>query len=357
MRILLIFITLISAFNAFAQTSPEIERLTAEIAKNPKYDSLYAERGLLYTWNGKFYSNDAKSISNAIDENRVKALADADSALKINPNNYKAYYIRGLVDLSKTNFEKAAKLKSESNVIGYVYKADFSVGTAVYPADLVKTMPKAIVVRGDERTKTLFDSLLLAKEFSKKNKQANVIMFDNRAKKYSLYEVIIGENSPVAVQLAETPFRKALKNKPIIPATYEAVKISPDYSLQLLPKEKELVNNSSAVVWEVTDVVDAEGLSLIKKTNIALIVGNKGIRILFDSELQQSNFDEALKIYHRLEKLNINSNDLDVVKITRKTNLSKMFQASDKLKPFVEAEMVKWKYAEADKTAVRGTKP
>lgn len=35
--------------NIAAQTSPEIERLTAEIARNPKYDSLYAERGLLYT--------------------------------------------------------------------------------------------------------------------------------------------------------------------------------------------------------------------------------------------------------------------------------------------------------------------
>ena len=35
--------------NLVAQTSVEIERLTAEIARNPKYDSLYAERGLLYT--------------------------------------------------------------------------------------------------------------------------------------------------------------------------------------------------------------------------------------------------------------------------------------------------------------------
>jgi tetratricopeptide (TPR) repeat protein len=356
MRILLFFITLILTCNVLAQTSPEIERLTAEIAKNPKYDSLYAERGILYTWNGRFYDSSAKSIANSIDENRVKALADAATALKINPNNYKAYYIRGLVDSSKTDFEKAAKLKSESNVVGYVYQANFSATTAVYPSDLVKTVPKAIVVRGDERTKTVFDSLLLAKEFSKKNKQANVIMFDKQTKKYSLFVAIIGENSPVAVQLAETPFRKALNNKPTVPITYEAVKISPDYSLQLLPKEKELANNSYAVVWEVADLVDAEGLSLIKKASIPLIVGNKGIRYLFDSELEQSNFDEALKIYQWLEKLNIKSNDLDVVKINRKTNLSKMFQASEKLKPFVEEEMTKWNYTEADKTAVRGVK-
>jgi hypothetical protein len=241
-----------------------------------------------------------------------------------------------------------AESKAESNIIGYVYQADYSKSKIIYPADLANSVPKAIVVKGDERTKTLFDSLLLAKEFSKKNKQANVIILDNRTKKYSLYELIIGENSPVAVELAETPFRKALNNKPSVPMTYEALKISPDYSLQLLPTKTK----SS----EVADIVDAEGLSLIKKTNIQLITGSKGIRLLFDSELEKSNFDEALKIYQWLDKLNANSNDLDVVKINRKTNLSKMFAASDKLKPFVEAEMVKWNYAEADKTAVRGTK-
>jgi hypothetical protein len=241
-----------------------------------------------------------------------------------------------------------AQPTSESNIIGNVYQADYSKSKVFYPSDLANSVPKAIVVKGDERTKTLFDSLIAAKEFSKKNKQANVIIFDNRTKKYSLYELIIGENSPVAVELAETPFRKALNNKPSVPMTYEALKISPDYSLQLLPSKMK----SS----EVADIVDAEGLSLIKKTNMQLMAGSKGIRLLFDSELEKSNFDEALKIYQWLEKLNINSNDLDVVKINRKTNLSKMFAASDKLKPFVEAEMTKWNYAEADKTAVRGTK-
>lgn len=342
---------------ASAQSNPEIERLTAEIAKTPKLDSLYVERGLLYTWNGKFYGSTAKSISNAIDENRAKALADAEMALKINPNNYKAYYIRGLVDSSKSNFEKAAELKSQSNIIGYVYKADFTVGTAVYPTDLVKTVPKAIVVKGDERTKTLFDSLIEAKEFSKKTYRENIIIFDNQKKKYSIYELIIGENENVAIELAESPFRKVLRSKsPVLP-TYEAVKISPDYSLQVLVKEKELAPYLN--LWEVADIVDAEGLSLIKKSNIPLIVGSKGIRYLFDSELAAGNFNEALKIYDWHDKRNTanNANDLDVVKITRKTNLSKIYEYADKLRPFVEKEMTKWNYSEADKTAVRGTKP
>ncbi len=260
-----------------------------------------------------------------------------------------AVQFSNLVAQTSSEIEKSkTDSKAESNIIGNVYQADYSKSKIFYPYDLANTVPKAIVVKGDQRTKTVFDSLLLAKEFSKKRKQANVIIFDKQTKKYSLYELIIGENSPVAVKLAETPFRKALNNTPSVPMTYEGLKISPDYSLQVIAKKMS---------WgEVADIVDAEGLSLIKKTNMQLMMGSKGIRLLFDSELEKSNFDEALKIYQWLEKLNIKSNDLDVVKITRKTNLSKMFQYAEKLRPFIEAEMEKWKYAEADKIAVRGTK-
>lgn len=253
---------------------------------------------------------------------------------------------------SPDNEKSKAERKSESNIIGNVYQADYSKSKIIYPSDLVNTVPKAIVVKGNERTATKFDSLFDAKEFSKNNKQPNIIIFDKQTKKYSLYALIIGENSPVAIELAETPFRKALNNKPSVPMTYEALKISPDYSLQVLPS---LINKRTGLS-EVADIVDAEGLSLIKKTNMQLMAGSKGIRLLFDSELEKSNFDEALKIYLWLEKLNAKSNDLDIVQITRKTHLSKLYRASAKLKPFVEAEMEKWKYAEADKTAVRGTK-
>ena len=265
-----------------------------------------------------------------------------------------AVQFSNIVAQTSTETDKSkAELKIESNIIGNVYQADYSKSKIFYPSDLANAVPKAIVVKGDERTKTLFDSLIDAKEFSKKNYQANVIIFDKKTKKYSLYELIIGENSAVAVQFAESSLRNTLKSKPIIPLTYEALKISSDYSLQLLPPMKELKWSW----WEVADIVDAEGLSLIKKTNMQLMAGSKGIRLLFDSELEKSNFDEALKIYQWLEKININSNDLDVVKITRKTNLSKMFQTSAKLRPFVEAEMEKWKYAVADRKAVRGNIP
>ncbi len=208
--------------------------------------------------------------------------------------------------------------------MGYVYKADFTANKIVYSKELHKTIPFAIVVKGDERTVTTFDSLFQAKAFSKKNKQANVIMYNKQTKKYLLYETIITENTSVAKELAETPFRKALKEKNKMAINYEAIKISHEYSLQLVPKIKELETYN--IWWEVTDIVDAEGLSLIKKGDLELMLGSKGIRLLFDSELQKSNFDEAQKIYLWLDKLNANSNDLDVVKMSRKTNLAKMFR-------------------------------
>lgn len=89
-----------------------------------------------------------------------------------------------------------------------------------------------------------------------------------------------------------------------------------------------------------------------------MMAGSKGIRLLFDSELAAGNFNEAIKIYDWYDKRNTanNSNDLDIVKITRKTNLSKIYQYAVPFRPFVEKEMTKWNYSEADKAAVRGVK-
>lgn len=50
---------------------------------------------------------------------------------------------------------------------------------------------------------------------------------------------------------------------------------------------------------------------------------------------------------------NVNSNDPDVVKITRKTNLAKLYRARETLRAFVKAEMTRRKYTEEVKTALR----
>ena len=126
----------------FAQTTPEIERLTADIAKNPDNYESYLERGLLYTWSGKFIGPNVplENIGKTIDENRAKAKADAEMSLKIKSFSYKPYYRRGLLFKSlgqlteaKKDFVKAAKMRNESNVVANIYKFVVSGSNIVSP--------------------------------------------------------------------------------------------------------------------------------------------------------------------------------------------------------------------------------
>ncbi len=364
-----VFLTAIQFGEITAQTSPEIERLTAAIAKTPENDLLYIERGRLYTWNNKWVGPSVPygETSNAIDENRLKAIADADMAIKKNPNSYKAYafraYLIGQIGsyVKRTgadkDLEKAATLRNNSNVVANIYKYDLSGQKTINPSSDPSIAVLNIIFKGAAiGSREGFASLSKAKDFSKKRKQPQVLMLNKVSGKYFLYEAHVTENIYPNVQLAETPFSKALIGKSNIPLTYEALKIEPEYSVQPMPADKVLDRDN--LTWQFVDVLDAEGLSLIKSPTFQLLNGSKGVRLLFDSELSKGNFDEALKIYNWYDKRNTanNANDLDVVKITRKTNLSKLYQYAEKLRPFVEAEMIKWKYVEADKAAVRGVR-
>ena len=356
---------------ASAQTSPEIERLTAAIAKTPDNELLYIERGKLFTWNNKWIGPNVAyaDIGKTIDENRLNALADADMAIKKNDRSYKAYAFRahliGQIGsyAKRTSYEldieKAASLRNESNIVARILKFDLSGQRTVTPPYTDSVPVLNVIVKGEQiGSRDGFDSLVNAKEFAKKLKEPKVLMLNKISNRYFLYEAYITENIYPNVNLAETPFRKALKGKSNIPLTYEALKIEPEYSVQPMPADA-LLDNYKNLQWQFVDVLDAEGLTLIKSPTFQLLNGSKGVRLLFDNELSKGNFAEALKIYDWFDKRNTanNSNDLDVVKITRKTNLSKLYQYAEKLRSFVEKEMTKWKYSEAEKAAVRGITP
>lgn len=351
---------------ASAQTSPEIERLTAAIAKAPENDLLYIERARLYTWKNKWIGPNVPfaDIGKTIDDNRAKALTDADMAIKINPRSYKAFALRaylinaiGSYSGRKTyqqDLETAAKLRNESNIVASILKFDLSGGKMLNPPYIESVPVLNVIVKGEPiGSKKGFDTLVAAKDFGTKAKQPHIVMFNKEPKKYFLYEAFVTENIWPNVSLAETPFSKALKGKSTIPLAYEYLKIEPEYSVQ--PVSNVAAPYNDKLQWQFIDILDAEGLTLLKDEKVPLLNGSKGVRLLFDSELAKSNFDEALKIYNWYDKRNTasNANDLDVVKITRKTNLSKIYQYAEKLRPFVEKEMTKWKYTEADKIAVR----
>lgn len=369
MILAVIFIITAQITIASAQSLAEIAEVTAQIEKDPKSPmlaSLYIKRGFLYTWNGKFYTIptvERSKIAADVDSNRANALADAERAIK-KGEFYKAYYLRGLVKSSlrdstaaQKDFQTAAKLKAVYPIVANVYQVDTSGGKIVYPADIGYMKPAAIIFYGSVLGGSNgFDTLVAAKEAARKLKKSVVIKRDKQKNKFFLREAYITDNLPINYALAETPLGKSVAGKTKLPLTYEALKISSDYTVQQLPKEAEVDRENS--YSEIVDIIDAEGLTLIKKTNMQLMAGSKGIRLLFDAELAAGNFDEAKKIYDWYDKRNTatGANDLDVVKITRKTNLSKIYQYAEKLRPFVEAEMTKWKYAEPDKAAVRGTK-
>ncbi|MBK7393757.1 MAG: hypothetical protein IPI64_10735 [Chloracidobacterium sp.] len=346
---------------ASAQSSPEIERLTAEIAKAPENGLFVLERGFLYTWNGKFFG--PGGVGKDVDDNRAKALADAEKAMNLYPHHYKPYYLRALVGVNmgnsgyKKDFETAARLFSESNVVANIYTFDLSGGKVVTPAYNERLPVSNVIVKGEQLSLLDgFDTLAAAKEYSKKRKTPQVIMLNTESKKLFLYEAFITENIWPNIMLAETPFRKALNGRSKLALNYETLKIEASYSVQPQPKVAAL--EKYPVKWQLADIVDAEGLSLLKSPSIQLLNGSKGLRLGFDSELAKGNFDEALKIYNWLDQRNTSTggNDLDVVKISRKTNLSKLYKYAEKLRPFVEKEMTKWNYPEAEKLAVRGGK-
>ncbi len=355
---------------ASAQSLAEIAEVTAEINKDPKNPmlaSLYIKRGFLYTWNGSFYTKPAveqSRLSADVDNNRANALADAERAIMLG-EHYKAYYLRGLVKTSLRDsaaagkdFQTGGRLKAVYPIVANVYQVDTSGGKIVYPADLQYMKPAAIIFCGGVLGGSNgFDTLVAAKEAARKLKKGVVIRLDKVKNKFLLYEAYITDNVPINYALAETPFGKAAAGKTKLPLTYEALKISSDHSVQRMPKEAEVDRENT--YNEIIDILDAEGLTLIKKTNMQMMAGSKGIRLIFDSELAAGNFSEALNIYDWYDKRNTanKANDLDVVRITRKTNLSKIYQYAEKLRPFVEQEMTKWKYSEPDKNAVRGIKP
>ncbi len=354
---------------ASAQSLAEIADVTAQIEKDPKnalLASWYIKRGFLYTWNGTYSTKpavDPSKSSEDVDKNRANALADAERAIKTG-EHYKAYYLRGLVNTSlrkydeaRKDFKTAGKLKAEYPIVANVYQVDTSRQKIVYPFDVERMIPTAIIFYvPNTGSATGFDTIVAAKEAARKLKKSVIIRRDKQTNKFFLHDAYITDNVPIQYSLAETPFGKAVAGKTKLALTYEGLKISSDHTVQQMPKEVEVDRENT--YSEIIDILDAEGLTLIKKTNMQLMAGSKGIRLLFDSELAAGNFNEALKIYDWFDKRNTanSANDLDVVKITRKTNLSKIYEYAKPFRAFIEKEMTKWNYSEADKAAVRGVK-
>lgn len=167
------------------------------------------------------------------------------------------------------------------------------------------------------------------------------------ARLFCLYGLKAVKPVPETISKIQKDKGKSAVHDPSIALDYTSIRLEPNRGLIAASGS---VNN----LGEIVNIVNADGLYLRNKSaHLFGIVGSKYWRMTLDQELREGNYNEAKAIYAALDLRNKDSNHLDVVKITRRTNLSKFYHASESLRPFVEAEMVRWNYSELQKEAVR----
>lgn len=108
----------------------------------------------------------------------------------------------------------------------------------------------------------------------------------------------------------------------------------------------------------ITNVVDAKGLYVASYKITPTGTGaGKILSMTMDRELGNGNYAEAKEIYLYLQDLNANSQDLDIVKATAQTNLTKLYRSGQPdLQTFAEAEMERRGYSQALITAIKSQK-
>ena len=164
---------------------------------------------------------------------------------------------------------------------------------------------------------------------------------------FCLYGLKAVKPSPETITKIQKDKGKTAVHDPSIALDYTSIRLEPNRGLIV-------ANGSIKNLGEVVNIVNPDGLYLRNKSaHLFGTVGSKYWRMTLDQELRERNYEEAKAIYAALDLRNKDSNHLDVVKITRKTNLSKFYHASESLRPFVEAEMVLWNYDDVQKAAVR----
>ena len=191
-----------------------------------------------------------------------------------------------------------------------------------------------------------------AKAAAAKIKGAEVIIKNGvkGGKLFSLHAVAVAKTTPDVLAKFEAKDVSSIKHDPAVPFDFTSLVLDPDVEL-VLPYEPIQPPNITVV-----EIVSDAGLFI--GSNKLQDTGNRGskyFRMTMDIELGRGNFEEAKAVYVALDERNKASNDLEVVKITRSTNLKKMFHSGPYLRPFVESEMKRWNYTEVQMDNVRGT--
>jgi hypothetical protein len=233
-----------------------------------------------------------------------------------------------------------------------LYAGDIIAGNIIdYRISSIYQSTAVIVMTGVVGAKKGYDSYQAAKDDAAKIKGVEAILENTAAKamRYGLASTIVVKTTPENLALLQSDPTK-LVNDPSIALDFKSMLLDPNIEL-FMPRGKVQTK------FLVHDIVNEQGLQIgsLQQQNTGA-KGSKFWRQTLDAQLRNERLDEAKAVYLEFDAMNTKggSNDLDVVKITRETNLAKLYNSGPKLQPFVEAEMKRWKYDDAQKAKVRG---
>ena len=411
--IALLFIFAVSVTGVSAQITPQavnerIAALAPLIAAAPNDEKLYTERANLYFVVGKLDdaladANKAVQLSpvssgalliRATVKARKKdydgAIADYTEVIRLFPTrSSRAYFwrgetheLKGEYDLALLDYDKAAELdptaleaaararvrvgykqtearkssdKNQSKIPAVWQDGDFATPDSEYIVGKIvshdgKSYP-GIVVMGkllDESEIAMNVSTAKSqfKENYWKTGSGNRIIVKTGTRGFKLYEAIVVEASERNLKTAQisNDFKSDLTQI----MYFKDHKLAFDRSLILVRKD----GAHPSLKVEVVDILDSSNLSVLRRQPFPITNEKKGYADLLDGELKAGNLDEAKAVYQHLASLAAKSGETDETKAERKTNLTKLYREYD-LKSFVEQEMTKYNYTEAEKQAVK----
>ncbi|NJM53736.1 MAG: hypothetical protein HC846_10320 [Blastocatellia bacterium] len=268
------------------------------------------------------------------EENAKKSPAEKSNAAVKIFEKIKAKYDHNQVAFQFWNFDW-----KDEFIIGYVVRNNYGKWDDVpYIAILGRRLYEGN--DGSDRNKRA-----ISEQF--KTPVALVVNRNNPKFPYEICEVIFVELTTINLTVGTSPFRYNLTNTPKLTPEYENLKINPEQVLIVPPMD-------FFPKMQVYDILDAKGLSLVTTKKFPDARGTKLMSGVLDNELIRKNFAEAKAAYQYFDRITAATPNLDIIKSTRRQMLAKMYRIAPDLREFVEAEMTRVNYSDADKKIVRG---
>jgi hypothetical protein len=174
-----------------------------------------------------------------------------------------------------------------------------------------------------------------------------VVIRNNQTKKFEIFQALPVENTTINSTIASSPFTSTLKPTTKFTFNYEFIRMHNTLALITPPK-------GFYADYDVVDIIDRQGLSLITTDNLP--TGSSGTKTLLatvERELSRNYFSEAKAAYQYFDRVTSPTPNLENVKTTRRTMLTKMYKMPI-LQKFVEEEMTKRNYTDAERKIVMG---